>query len=637
MEDKGAATRPSRVKSPGAGKLSRVRSRKAKARPTDDLARRSFPLARNRRIEEFVDRPLETRFSLRGTPEGFALLTVDAEFEASTGLSGAAVTGRILGEVLSAELAGEISARCLRCVADGKEARFVQAMDLPAGRSDWEIALTPVPGETAAVTIILGRSRRLDDAGRPFAFAKGAKRPKAHPSGGSPPKGNLTFTVGWNWRIAGISPECAAWWGRDAFDLIGVDARGELLFPSPSFIAIQSALTTGEPARAEFRSLMHPGLFMEMEARRTDCGVFVHFWDMTYQELTRRGQQLSADPTSSLPSDERAETALLGTDGVIVTVNSSWRDALAALDLEPYGLGEHYVDVCGRIIPDLDAAALRQAVSDVAAGETEAFTHAYAVATPQGLAWRQVRISRIGVAGATYLIAIHEDLEDLARARAAVNKSIDGRLAVRKAREQERELIAAELHDSTGQHMAALGLGLAQLRRLVGEQEPVRDVINGMSASLNEAFKEMRLLSYLMRAPHLRRDGLDTTVRRLADGYATRSGLRLACTLEGDLNSASMAAQHTAFRIIQEALSNAHRHAKASTVEIALKCDPNILTVRVADDGKGIEELRHGGPDQTWGDGVSGMRARVEDLGGWFSISCEAVGGTVVSAWIPTI
>jgi signal transduction histidine kinase len=109
----------------------------------------------------------------------------------------------------------------------------------------------------------------------------------------------------------------------------------------------------------------------------------------------------------------------------------------------------------------------------------------------------------------------------------------------------------------------------------------------------------------------------------------------LTCAIEGDVNSASMAAQHTAFRVIQEALSNAHRHAQASAVEVELMSDPNLLAVRVADDGRGIETLRRGESGRTWqGVGTSGMRTRVEELGGWFSISCKSA-GTEITAWIP--
>ena len=137
-----------------------------------------------------------------------------------------------------------------------------------------------------------------------------------------------------------------------------------------------------------------------------------------------------------MPPDETAAMALLDLEGLIVTVNAHWQDAAmeSRVEGQRYGIGEHYVDVCGRAIPNLNAAELRQGVIDVATCATDAFTNAYMVVTPAGLRWRQVRISRIEIAGAAYLIAIHEDVADLARAQAAVRQGPPG---IKSAREQK--------------------------------------------------------------------------------------------------------------------------------------------------------------------------------------------------------
>jgi two-component system, NarL family, sensor kinase len=390
-------------------------------------------------------------------------------------------------------------------------------------------------------------------------------------------------------------------------------------------------------SRAEFRSLLHPGIWMEVEVRAIEGGVFVHFWDATDARPAKRGKQLAANFESAMPPDETAAMALLDLEGLIVTVNAHWQDSAMESRVEGQrcGIGERYVDVCGRVIPNLNAAELRQGVTDVATCATDAFTNAYMVVTPAGLRWRQVRISRIEVAGAAYLIAIHEDLEDLARAQAAVRKALENQIS---AREQEREHIAAELHDSTGQHLAALSMGIARLRRLVGAgEESTQEVIRDMAASLHEAVREIRVFSYLMQPPQLRRDGLERTVRSLVAGFGARSGLRVSCTVEGHAETANMPAQQAMFRVIQEALSNVHRHAEASAVAVEVGCHGTILSIRVADDGKGIESLRSGGPEGGWvGVGTTSMRSRVEELGGSFAISCDAI-GTIVAASIPVV
>jgi signal transduction histidine kinase len=157
-----------------------------------------------------------------------------------------------------------------------------------------------------------------------------------------------------------------------------------------------------------------------------------------------------------------------------------------------------------------------------------------------------------------------------------------------------------------------------------------------MSNSLREAHKEIRIFSYLMRPPDLRRQGLEKTTERLVSGFGVRSGLHSTCTIQGDVESASAAAQHAVFRVIQEALSNVHRHAHADSVGLQLTEHAGVLTVCVSDDGKGIARLRAGDADEAWiGVGVTNMRARVEEIGGSFDMVCGAV-GTRVFARIPS-
>jgi signal transduction histidine kinase len=202
------------------------------------------------------------------------------------------------------------------------------------------------------------------------------------------------------------------------------------------------------------------------------------------------------------------------------------------------------------------------------------------------------------------------------------------------AQEKERHRIAIELHDSTSQHLVAISLGLAQMRRMVGKGHEANNVIDAMSASLREAVTEIRVLSYLLNPPDLNRDGLETTARRFVAGFGLRTQIRTRFETRGRVDAADPMVQHAAFRVVQEALTNVHRHAAAEFVEVVLANEAGSLVVRVRDNGRGIEDLRN--PKHEWaplGVGISGMRARVEQLGGGLCIRDDK--GAVVTATMP--
>jgi signal transduction histidine kinase len=236
------------------------------------------------------------------------------------------------------------------------------------------------------------------------------------------------------------------------------------------------------------------------------------------------------------------------------------------------------------------------------------------------------------VGGEARLVAIHEDLGEVARANAALRKTTEQLLS---AQEVERARIAVELHDSTGQHLTALGLGLARLQRSVGAHHAFQGVLNDMATSLQEAHREIRILSYLLRTPSLPNRDLETTVGRFVRGFGVRTGLNANYKAEGPVDRTGPEVQHATLRVIQEALTNVHRHAKATSVDVELANLDGLLTVQIRDDGMGIGSVRNGSLDDApLGVGIAGMRARVEQLGGCLRIGCDG-GGTVVTATIP--
>jgi two-component system NarL family sensor kinase len=197
-----------------------------------------------------------------------------------------------------------------------------------------------------------------------------------------------------------------------------------------------------------------------------------------------------------------------------------------------------------------------------------------------------------------------------------------------EVQEEERRRFAAELHDSTSQHLVALQFGLTALRRGRADAGTLED----MAKELGEALREVRTLSYLLHPPTLAREGLRKTLRGFVRGFGERAGLSVTVNVRGAVDSLPIGAQRALFRVTQEAMANASRHSPARRVSIDLRRRQAGVRLTVTDDGGGLgKPLR----DVQRGVGIPGMEARIQRLGGSFSISTTA-SGTQVSAYIPT-
>jgi two-component system NarL family sensor kinase len=210
-------------------------------------------------------------------------------------------------------------------------------------------------------------------------------------------------------------------------------------------------------------------------------------------------------------------------------------------------------------------------------------------------------------------------------AKAALRASAAELLA---ARDDERQRIAIELHDSTGQHLAAMSLGLAQLRRACPHDDARNAIIDEISASLKEAAKETRVLSYLMKPRGLGHNGLTASVLEFLEGFARRTGLEVTLEADDPLGELPAPLQHAAMRIVQEAMLNANRHARARRIAVELRVKDGLLIVAVADDGCGMRSDRG---EACLGVGIPGMQARAQQFSGEVSISSDESGTRVVA------
>ncbi|ANY83158.1 hypothetical protein BB934_33790 (plasmid) [Microvirga ossetica] len=215
-------------------------------------------------------------------------------------------------------------------------------------------------------------------------------------------------------------------------------------------------------------------------------------------------------------------------------------------------------------------------------------------------------------------------------AAAAALDELAGRVLI--LQDEERQRIAEELHDSTAQHLVAVGLNLMRLKQFVipGEGQKVLDEA---ADAVDEAARELRVFTYLLHPPALENGGLAGTVRTFVDGFARRTGLDASVRMPERANDLPFDVQRSLLRIIQEALTNTHRHAAASRITIDLRVGANALKLRVLDDGCGLSGgvRKAAGRAALHGVGVTGMRARMLRFGGSLRFLSGARGTMVVA------
>ncbi len=202
--------------------------------------------------------------------------------------------------------------------------------------------------------------------------------------------------------------------------------------------------------------------------------------------------------------------------------------------------------------------------------------------------------------------------------------------------DEERRHIARELHDSAGQTLTVLGMSLAQLVQKSARSSPeLATEAENIQELVQQLHREIRTTSYLLHPPLLDESGLSSALSWYIDGLRERSDLVISLFVSEEIGRLPGDMELVVFRVVQECLTNIHRHSGSKTGSISLARDSGAIIVEVRDSGKGISaqklsELQHGGS----GVGIGGMRERVRQLGGEMKIDSDG-SGTRVSFTIP--
>ncbi|NOY98053.1 MAG: sensor histidine kinase [Chloroflexi bacterium] len=203
------------------------------------------------------------------------------------------------------------------------------------------------------------------------------------------------------------------------------------------------------------------------------------------------------------------------------------------------------------------------------------------------------------------------------------------------AQEAERQRIARDLHDETGQALTAIGLGLRGLSTSIGQQAGSRqsqDTLHQLETMVTHSLNELQRLITDLRPSHLDDLGLPAAIRWYTGKVRERTGLKIKVEIIGKEQEIYPEFKTAMFRVLQEALTNIVKHANATQVKVQLIFEPDTVRIRVEDDGCGFEVNRIR-ERTTWG--LLGMQERTTLLGGRFTIRSSPGKGTLVEAVIP--
>jgi PAS domain S-box-containing protein len=222
------------------------------------------------------------------------------------------------------------------------------------------------------------------------------------------------------------------------------------------------------------------------------------------------------------------------------------------------------------------------------------------------------------------------EIEDRKQAEEELRR-LSGQLL--RLQDEERRRIARDLHDATGQDLVALATTLSQLHASIPSSgRKLRKLASQCKALANQCIRDVRTLSYLLHPPLLDEAGLEDAIRHYADGFTERTGIEVELEISPRLGRMKPHVELALFRVVQESLTNIHRHSGSLQAKIRIEREPRKLTLEISDKGRGISGSplrRNGKMSFGLGVGIPSMHERVTLIGGQVDIESDSSGTTV--------
>jgi PAS domain S-box-containing protein len=441
------------------------------------------------------------------------------------------------------------------------------------------------------------------------------------------------------------SPSVERVLGYKPHELIGSD-MADLLHPDDwakwleSFAALKAGLRSGAPEMSPITEgrLRHKdgswhvleGIAKVLETRSVK-GMVINLRDITARRRAEEALRESEERFRSLVENAPVGIYRTTPDGRILMANPALVrmlrfdsfEELAARNLECGGYEPRYprsifrerIEREGRVIA-LESAWIRRDGSVVFVRES-----ARAVRAADGR-------------------VLHYDgmVEDITTQRHAEEglRRMSGRLL--RLQDEERRRIARQLHETAAQGLAGLAVNLSIVKASAADLSPRARACLSESLELAEqCSRDIRTLSYLLHPPLVDEAGLAPALRWYTAGFARRSGIEVRVDVPPEFGRLPSDLELTLYRIVQEALTNIHRHSGSKTARICLQRRPKELVLTVADEGHGFPSaaLEMAGPENAdIGVGIPGMRERLRQLGGQLHIQSGSR-GTTLTANVP--
>ena len=387
----------------------------------------------------------------------------------------------------------------------------------------------------------------------------------------------------------------------------------------------------------ELVSYQRPDRCMKLHIYPMGDGAILFFTDITEQKHAQmraaRTQMLLQASLDAL----LAQVVVLDRSGTVIASNQAWRrfavghGFVAANDAAPLNYFRLYDEPRVR---RTEARRIGNALAPLLAGSRRSSRLVYALQTAGQTCWFHLNAARFTVEDEVFVVVSSEDVTAVKEAHHTLGEACE---RLMELRDEERRRIAEELHDSTAQHLVAIGLNVMGLQTRKRGRVP-QTLLREIEDSLEEASRELRSFTYLLHPPRLERDGLYLTLQRYVEGFARRTGLKVRLRLSRVVDDLTFALQITIFRIVQEGLANVHRHASASRVSIDVRVIGEQLHLIVSDDGRGFKSSLRASAGNSgrprMGVGIPGITARLRQFGGDLAVR-SGPGGTRLHGVMP--